>query len=97
MKPADIRSNTLSDDKVWRSSGSWPALQSLCMRAGQIAILWIAFTGLLSAQTAPQGPMGPTGKTESFKDVAADKIYAITEGQGIKETVALPVPGSISC
>ena len=26
------------------------------MRAGQIAILWIAFTGLLSAQTETQGP-----------------------------------------
>ncbi len=38
----------------------------------------------------------PSGKTESFKDVAADKIYAITEGQGIKETVALPAPESIS-
>ena len=38
----------------------------------------------------------PTGKTESFKDVAADKIYAITEGQGIKETAALPAPESIS-
>jgi hypothetical protein len=36
----------------------------------------------------------PTGKTESFKDVAADKIYAITEGQGIKETAALPAPES---
>ncbi|MGA8065847.1 MAG: CRTAC1 family protein [Terriglobales bacterium] len=38
----------------------------------------------------------PTGKTESFKDVAADKIYAITEGQGIKAIAALPAPGSIS-
>ena len=38
----------------------------------------------------------PTGKTESFKDVAADKIYAITEGQGIKETAALPAPEAIS-
>ena len=38
----------------------------------------------------------PTGKTESFKDVAVDKVYSITEGQGIKETVALPAPGSIS-
>jgi hypothetical protein len=37
----------------------------------------------------------PTGKTESFKDVAADKIYAITEEQGIKETAALPAPESI--
>jgi enediyne biosynthesis protein E4 len=38
----------------------------------------------------------PTGKTESFKDVAADKIYLITEGQGIKQTAALPAPESIS-
>jgi len=38
----------------------------------------------------------PTGKMESFKDVAADKIYAITEGQGMKETAALSAPGSIS-
>jgi len=34
----------------------------------------------------------PTGKTESFKDVAADKIYAITEGRD-KETAALACPG----
>lgn len=32
------------------------------MRAGQIAILLIAFTGLLSAQTETQGPMGPPAK-----------------------------------
>jgi enediyne biosynthesis protein E4 len=32
------------------------------MRAGQIIILWIAFTGLLSAQSAPQGPTGPAAK-----------------------------------
>jgi enediyne biosynthesis protein E4 len=38
----------------------------------------------------------PTGKTESFKDVAADKIYGIIEGQGIKETLALPAPESLS-
>ena len=38
----------------------------------------------------------PTGQTESFKDVAADRIYSITEGQGIKETAALPGPESIS-
>jgi len=38
----------------------------------------------------------PTGKTESFKNVAADKIYAIIEGQGIKEKIALPAPESIS-
>jgi len=29
----------------------------------------------------------PAGKIESFKDVSADKIYTITEGQGIKEAV----------
>jgi hypothetical protein len=38
----------------------------------------------------------PTGKTESFKDVAADKIYTITEGQGIKATVALAAPDSLA-
>ena len=38
------------------------ALQSHCMRAGQIIILWIAFTGPLSAQTETQGPMGPPAK-----------------------------------
>jgi enediyne biosynthesis protein E4 len=32
------------------------------MRAGQIAILLIAFAGLLPAQTAPRGPMGPPAK-----------------------------------
>jgi hypothetical protein len=30
--------------------------------------LLIAFTGLLSAQTAPQGPMGPPAK---IRDIAA--------------------------
>jgi hypothetical protein len=38
----------------------------------------------------------PTGKTESFKDLAADKIYAIVEGQGIKEAVVLPKPDSLA-
>jgi len=38
----------------------------------------------------------PTGKTEIFREVAADKIYAVVEGQGIKETGALPAPGSLS-
>jgi enediyne biosynthesis protein E4 len=28
----------------------------------------------------------PTGKTENFKDVGADKIYTIVEGQGIKDS-----------
>src|SRR5258708_24014130 len=32
------------------------------MRAGQIIILWIAFTGLLSAQSTPQRPTGPPAK-----------------------------------
>src|SRR4029077_14841242 len=43
------------------------ALQSLCMRAGQIIILWIAFTGLLSAQSAPQSPTGPAAKVPSLR------------------------------
>ncbi len=30
----------------------------------------------------------PTGKIESFQDAAADKIYSIVEGQGIKDAVA---------
>ena len=35
----------------------------------------------------------PTGKTESLKDVAADKMYTITEGQGINEGVSFnPMP-----
>jgi hypothetical protein len=38
----------------------------------------------------------PSGKTESFKDLAADKIYTIIEGQGVKETVALPEPESLA-
>jgi hypothetical protein len=29
----------------------------------------------------------PTGKIESFKNVAADKIYTIVEGEGIKDSV----------
>ena len=38
----------------------------------------------------------PAGKTEIFKDVAADKIYLLTEGQGIREAASLPAPGSLS-
>jgi len=38
----------------------------------------------------------PSGKTETFKDVAADKIYTVIEGQGIKGTVALPAPESLA-
>ena len=29
----------------------------------------------------------PNGRIETFKDVAADKIYTIVEGQGIKDSV----------
>jgi enediyne biosynthesis protein E4 len=62
------------------------ALQSLCMRASQITILLIAFTGLLAAQSLPKGPIGPpaipavnVGKKSplsvqtvpTFRDVAA--------------------------
>ena len=32
----------------------------------------------------------PNGKTEELKDVAADAIYTIVEGSGIKDTVQLP-------
>jgi hypothetical protein len=38
----------------------------------------------------------PTGKTESFKDLDADKIYTITEGQGIKDSTPLPQPQSLT-
>ena len=37
----------------------------------------------------------PSGKTEALKDLPADKIFTITEGQGIKETSDLPAPGHI--
>jgi len=32
----------------------------------------------------------PNGKTEELKDLAADAIYTVVEGSGIKETVQLP-------
>ena len=35
----------------------------------------------------------PSGKVEEFKDVAADKIYTLVEGQGVKEAVPLPPTG----
>jgi enediyne biosynthesis protein E4 len=38
----------------------------------------------------------PAGKTESFRALAADKLYAITEGQGIKDVVPLPASESLS-
>ena len=34
----------------------------------------------------------PTGKIEQLKDLAADNIYTITEGQGITATTSLPKP-----
>jgi hypothetical protein len=36
----------------------------------------------------------PNGKEEEIKDVAADAIYTVTEGSGITQTVALPMPTS---
>jgi hypothetical protein len=38
----------------------------------------------------------PTGKTEIYKEVAGDKIYTMTEGQGIKVTSTLPAPDSLA-
>jgi hypothetical protein len=35
----------------------------------------------------------PSGKVEQLKDVAADKIYTLLEGQGIKYSIALPPAG----
>jgi len=32
----------------------------------------------------------PNGKTEELKDLAADAIYTVVEGSGIKETLQLP-------
>jgi hypothetical protein len=34
----------------------------------------------------------PNGETETFKDVPADFIYTIAEGQGIREKIPLPSP-----
>jgi enediyne biosynthesis protein E4 len=38
----------------------------------------------------------PSGKIENFKDVAADRIYALREGEGIKDNATLPEPGSLT-
>jgi hypothetical protein len=38
----------------------------------------------------------PSGKIEAFKDLAADRIYAITEGQGVKQTSSLPAPEALA-
>jgi len=34
----------------------------------------------------------PSGATETFKDVPADFIYAIVEGQGVRDKIPLPSP-----
>jgi hypothetical protein len=34
----------------------------------------------------------PSGMTQEFRDVAADAIYEIVEGQGIKKALMLPAP-----
>jgi hypothetical protein len=34
----------------------------------------------------------PSGVVEKFSGVAADKIYTLVEGQGIRGTNALPAP-----
>jgi hypothetical protein len=36
----------------------------------------------------------PNGTTETLQNVAADNIYTIVEGSGIRETKPLPPPGS---
>ena len=36
----------------------------------------------------------PNGQTETLKNVAADAIYTIVEGSGIRDTTALPPPAS---
>src|SRR5260370_37060155 len=49
------------------------------MRVGQIIILWIAFPGLLSAQSGPQGQTGPAAKlppAPSEKKSPARKLTA---------------------
>lgn len=38
----------------------------------------------------------PSGLKEEIKDLPADAIYTLVEGQGIKETVKLPAPGKLS-
>jgi enediyne biosynthesis protein E4 len=38
----------------------------------------------------------PNGKIETFNNVATDKIYTVTEGQGIKVSADLPAPGTLT-
>jgi hypothetical protein len=35
----------------------------------------------------------PSGAKEEIKDLAADALYTLVEGQGVKEAVKLPAPG----
>ena len=72
------------NDKLWWRSVFWLALESLYMRARQTMILWIAFTGLLSAQSAQPAAKHPPARIEKksavpkptapvpiFRDIAA--------------------------
>jgi hypothetical protein len=34
----------------------------------------------------------PSGAVEKFTNVAADRVYILVEGQGIRGTAALPAP-----
>jgi hypothetical protein len=61
LSPAPTKNQVLRsahDDKVWyrRELGPLPALG---VRVTQIAFSLVAFSGLLSAQSVPQGPIGP--------------------------------------
>ena len=38
----------------------------------------------------------PSGKVEALRDVPADFIYTIMEGDGIKDRISLPPPSSSS-
>jgi hypothetical protein len=35
----------------------------------------------------------PSGLVQEFRNVAGDEIYEIVEGQAMKKTLALPLPG----
>ncbi len=36
----------------------------------------------------------PNGSTETLQNIAADNIYTIVEGSGIRDTKPLPPPGA---
>jgi hypothetical protein len=38
----------------------------------------------------------PSGLKEELKNISADAIYTIVEGQGIQNTIKLPPPGTPS-